>query len=77
MENKSNAGLKTLVVVLTAMILVMSFTFYMYTTQKSDNVITIENRFIDINGDGLADYIQEAEVIINNGETNFIKDQSP
>lgn len=43
---------------------------------KNQKINRIENRFIDVNGDGLVDYIIKAEVIINNGETNFTPQQS-
>lgn len=67
---------KLIIVVLIGALIIISGTFYLYANQRQSNVVTIENRFIDINGDGLADYIQEAQVIINNGETNFTPNQS-
>lgn len=67
---------KLIFVVLLGALIIVSGTFYLYANQQETNVITIEDRFIDINGDGLADYIQEAQVIINNGETNFTPKQS-
>lgn len=67
---------KLIIAMLVGALVIVTGTFYLYATQQQSNVVTIENRFIDINGDGLADYIQEAQVIINNGETNFTKSQS-
>jgi hypothetical protein len=73
MDNKVR---KLIIVVLLGALFIVSAGFYLYANQQETNVVTIENRFIDINGDGLADYIQEAQVIINNGETNFTPNQS-
>lgn len=72
MDNKVR---KLIIIILLGTLIIVSGTFYLYANQQETNVITIENRFIDINGDGLPDYIQEAQVIINNGETNFTPNQ--
>ena len=42
------------------------------TTMNTQNITGV---FIDINGDGLVDYVTSAEVIINNGGASFPSNQ--
>ena len=42
------------------------------TTMSTQNITDV---FIDINGDGLVDYVTKAEVIINNGGASFPSSQ--
>ena len=42
------------------------------TTMSTQNITGV---FIDINGDGLVDYVTNAEVIINNGGASFPSSQ--
>jgi hypothetical protein len=34
---------------------------------STDKIVKIENVFVDVNGDGLQDYVRYAEVVINTG----------
>jgi len=62
-------GIKIALIVLVITVIIMGVV--MYYQPEQDEIKIIRDRFIDINGDGLVDYIRYAEVIINNGETNF------
>lgn len=63
-----------LVVIVLAGAFIIALAFFFVTLvqlQSAPQMVTINNIFIDVNGDGSLDYIYKADVILNTGQTNF------
>lgn len=59
-----------IVVVIVTLIIGASVLYNMYFT-NTEEVVKVEKVFIDVNGDGLQDYVRYAEVVLNKGNLNL------
>jgi hypothetical protein len=57
-----------LIVVVIGALLLGAITIYNNTFVSAEEVYKFENIFVDIDGDGLQDYVRYAEVVINKGD---------
>jgi hypothetical protein len=56
------------IVVVVGALLAGAISLYNSNFVSAERVYKIENVFVDINGDGLQDYVRYAEVVINKGD---------
>lgn len=68
--NKRSFGIKLLLAVLIVGV-VVGILFIIFggglSPSSAVNVIHIEDAFVDVNGDGLVDFVTQADVVINTG----------
>jgi len=73
---EGRSGTAKVIIVLCGLIIIAAIfvgviTVYNDNFALPDKAVAIENVFVDINGDGLLDFVRYAEVIINTGSLNL------